>query len=64
MKLADETYLGDGLYCSFESGMISLRAPREDGDHHVFLEPETYEALRKFALRIGWDLPDEDAPEC
>lgn len=63
MKLADEIYLGDGLYCALMSGMIALRAPREDGDHTVFLEPETYEALRKFALRIGWELPLEEETE-
>jgi hypothetical protein len=38
--MADETYLGDGLYASLEFGMVKLRAPRESGDHEVFLEPE------------------------
>ena len=33
-----ETYLGDGLYCSWDGLQIRLRAPREGGDHFVFLE--------------------------
>jgi hypothetical protein len=33
-----ETYLGDGLYASFDGWQIRLRAPREGGDHVVFLE--------------------------
>ena len=56
----EETYLGDGLYASCDGGMIQLRAPREDGDHCVYLEPDIYEALRQFARKIGWELPDED----
>jgi hypothetical protein len=35
---AHETYLGDGLYASFDGYQIRLRAPREGGDHVVFLE--------------------------
>ena len=34
-----EVYLGDGLYCSFDGYQIRLRAPREGGDHEIFLEP-------------------------
>jgi hypothetical protein len=33
-----EVYLGDGLYASFDGYQIRLRAPREGGDHEVFLE--------------------------
>jgi hypothetical protein len=33
-----ETYLGDGLYASFDGWQVRLRAPREGGDHEVFLE--------------------------
>ncbi len=35
----NEEYLGDGLYVSHEHNVIKLRAPRDDGDHEVFLEP-------------------------
>jgi hypothetical protein len=40
-----ETYLGDGLYVSFDGWQIVLRAPRVGGDHFVALEPEVYRAL-------------------
>lgn len=43
-----ETYLGDGLYASDDGFMITLRAPRENGDHWVGLEPEIIEALFRF----------------
>jgi len=35
----DETYLGDGLYASFDGWQFCLRAPRENGNHFVHLEP-------------------------
>lgn len=52
----NETYLGDGLYVHYEGDMIVLRAPRmivpraprEDGDHFVVLEPTVYRKLLKF----------------
>jgi len=34
-----EEYLGDGLYVSFDGYQFCLRAPRENGDHVVYLEP-------------------------
>ena len=43
-----ETYLGDGLYASFDGWQITLRAPRESGDHYVCLEPSVYRALLEF----------------
>lgn len=50
-----ETFLGDGLYASRYAGLIQLRAPREDGDHVIFLEPEVYAALKEYAKKIGWE---------
>ena len=32
-----ETYLGDGLFVSFDGYQVRLRAPRENGDHEVFM---------------------------
>jgi hypothetical protein len=43
------TYLGDGLYASFDGYQICLRAPHEDGDHVVYLEPGTLNELHRFA---------------
>lgn len=43
-----ETYLGDGLYASFDGWGVRLRAPREGGDHYVVLDPEVWSALRRW----------------
>jgi hypothetical protein len=58
-----ETYLGDGLYVSFDGWQIMLRAPRENGDHWIALEPEVYEALLKFvrALKPAAPSPSDDS---
>lgn len=45
MEMETETYLGDGLYASFDGWHFILRAPRDDGDHWVGLEPAV---LRQF----------------
>lgn len=52
----DETYLGDGLYVSFDGFQLTLRAPRHDGDHCVYLEPATYEALTNYVRGLKADL--------
>lgn len=44
----DETYLGDGLYASFDGYQISLRAPHLEGDRTVYLEIPVYLALVRF----------------
>jgi hypothetical protein len=46
--MSNETYLGDGLYAAFDGHNVRLRAPRENGDHIVVLEPEVYRALLSF----------------
>ena len=43
-----EIYLGDGLYASFDGWQIRLRAPREEGDHVVYLESHVLENLKAF----------------
>jgi hypothetical protein len=48
-----ETYLGDGLYASFDGWQVRLRAPREEGDHVVYLEPAVVEELQKFIDGLG-----------
>ncbi len=52
MTQPKETYLGDGLYCSFDGFHIILRAPRADGDHWVGLEPQVYAALTEFVAKL------------
>lgn len=43
-----ETYIGDGVYASFDGYNVRLRAPRENGDHFVALEPDVYKALQRW----------------
>jgi hypothetical protein len=43
-----EEYLGDGLYASFDGFQVRLRAPRENGDHEVFLEAPVLQAFIEF----------------
>jgi len=47
----EEEYLGDGLYASFDGFMFKLRAPRPDGDHAVFLEPNILESFNDYVRR-------------
>ena len=46
-----EEYLGDGVYVSFDGYAITLRAPREHGDHYVVLEPREFKALTDYVSR-------------
>jgi hypothetical protein len=50
-KQNEETYIGDGLYASFDGWRIMLRAPRESGDHFVALEPQVYQSLLEWVAR-------------
>lgn len=43
-----ETYLGDGLYASFDGYQIKLRVPTDLNDQEIYLEPEVYNNLLKF----------------
>jgi len=50
-----EIYLGDGLYFLFENYQFRLRAPRDNGDHVVYLEPLALtNILRILAKEEGW----------
>ena len=46
----DETYLGDGLYVSFDGYQFCLRAPRDNEDQVVYLDPYVYEAFVDYAI--------------
>lgn len=48
----EETYLGGGLYASFNGYQICLRAPRYDGDALVYLEPPVLDALKRYVESI------------
>lgn len=55
-----ETYLGDGVYASFDGWQICLRAPRESGDHVVYLEPQLWALLTAYATKC-WPSASEVA---
>ena len=48
-----ERYLGDGLYANWDGYQITLRAPREGGDHHVALEPPVLRSFKEYAKKIA-----------
>lgn len=50
--MASETYLGDGLYASFDGYQFVLRAPREGGDHFVALEPTVLAGFQRFVAHV------------
>lgn len=59
----EETYLGDGLYASFDGFMITLRAPRQGGDHHVSLEPDVLASFIRYLHRNVYRSKPEDTHE-
>ena len=54
----EETYLGDGLYASFDGFQFKLRAPRHppsplrSTDHEVYLEPSVLDTFQGFVERV------------
>lgn len=49
-----ETYLGDGVYASFDGYQIWLRAERDGNMHRIALEDQTMNALTRYAGTI-WE---------
>ena len=47
-----ETYLGDGVYASFDGSTLTLRTPRPTGDHWVALESDVLDALYIYVERV------------
>jgi hypothetical protein len=43
-----ETYLGDGVFVSFDGWQIRLRTPRDGGDHEVYLDAPVLEEFLRF----------------
>lgn len=64
--MTKETYLGDGLYASFDGDQIRLRAPRDGGDHLVFLEMSVLDAFERYVERLkgGAETRDDKAASC
>ena len=47
-----DTYLGDGLYASYDGFQIRLYAERGNGTHEVFLDPSTLAAFERFVSEL------------
>lgn len=47
-----KTYLGDGLYATFDGDHFILSTPRENGEHWVGLEPPVFEALLRYRKEV------------
>jgi hypothetical protein len=56
MTTENETYLGDGLYASFDGYHFKLRAPRFGADHEVFLELEVVKNFQEYVQHIAREL--------
>lgn len=52
MKQENEVYLGDGLYASFDGWQFRLRAPRENGDHVVYLDAMVLREFQRFCKLV------------
>ena len=59
----DETYLGDGLYASFDGYQIKLRAPRGFADDEVFLDGQTLAAFQQWVAALPTYAPPQEAQE-
>lgn len=64
MEVPDKTYLGDGVYCEFDAGLI--RVTTDNGisvTNEIYMEPEVFAGLEKFAAAVrlasvaGWRVP-------
>lgn len=55
MRELQEEYLYDGVYASCDGMHIKLRTQRDNGDHVIYLVPQLWDELKRFAQRIGWD---------
>ena len=50
--MPEETYLGDGLYASFDGFQIRLRAPSYCEEHIVYLDPDTLSAFLQYVEKL------------
>lgn len=57
----DETYLGDGVYASFDGYQVWLRAERDGMHHRIAIEDEVWVALKSYIARKPWMLSARDS---
>ena len=46
-------YIGDGVYVQLETGLIKLWTIREEGEHRIYLDAETWTNLVKWIDGLG-----------
>lgn len=47
----EKTYLGDGLYISYDGYQFRLSTKRKNGEHFVCLEPTVFERFQSFVQK-------------
>jgi hypothetical protein len=48
-------YLGDSVYADFDENGITLTTNNGEGPSNtIYIEPEAWNALLRFAKRVGW----------
>lgn len=52
MIVKTETYLGDGVYASYDGFMIKLRTPRRDEDREIYFEPKVPAEFERFVEQL------------
>lgn len=57
---SERLYLGDGLYAAYDGWIIELSVDRDNGRHWVCLEPEVFEALMRFVMKVQFGLKRKD----
>lgn len=55
LVMEKETYIGDGVYASFDGEHIWLRVEREGADHRIALNAEAFHALLEYSKRTTRD---------
>lgn len=59
MRKIPPEYLGDGVYASFDGYMVGLTTGSHDAGVQVYLEPEVFQELVKYAARC-WPPEQEE----
>jgi hypothetical protein len=59
----EETYIGDGVYASFDGWHVWLRTGVDGREHRIALEPPVLAALTDYGKRIWAPPAAEDGPE-
>lgn len=51
-----DTYLGDGLYASFDGDQICLWCERDSGKHMVYLDGQVLQAFERYVAALKAEL--------